>query len=53
VETTGAGDALAAMFVLCHLKDIGLEETLSLALKAAALTTGCEESVCVEIGKLA
>ncbi|MCL4394035.1 MAG: PfkB family carbohydrate kinase [Chloroflexi bacterium] len=53
VETTGAGDALAAMFVLCHLRKIGLEETLARALQAAALTAACEESVCDLIRGLA
>lgn len=45
VDTTGAGDALAAMFLLCHLQGKPLDETLALALRAAAITTSCAESV--------
>ncbi len=45
VDTTGAGDALAAMFLLCHLQNRALDETLERALRAAALTVACEESV--------
>ncbi len=51
VDTTGAGDALAAMFLLCHLQQRALDETLERALRAAALTVACEESVSEEVGK--
>ena len=51
VDTTGAGDALAAMFLLCHLQRRALGETLERALRAAALTVACEESVSEEVGK--
>ena len=51
VDTTGAGDALAAMFLLCHLQGCTLDETLERALGAAALTVACEESVSEEVGK--
>jgi pseudouridine kinase len=51
VDTTGAGDALAAMFLLCHLQHRALDETLEHALRAAALTVVCEESVSEEVGK--
>ena len=51
VDTTGAGDALAAAFLLCHLRGCPLEETLSRALRAAALTVACAESASEEIGK--
>jgi pseudouridine kinase len=45
VDTTGAGDALAAMFLFCHLQNVGLSETLARSLRAAAITAGCGESV--------
>lgn len=51
VDTTGAGDAFAAMFLLCHLQLCALDETLERALRAAALTVACEESVSEEVGK--
>ena len=51
VDTTGAGDALAAMFLLCHLSGRSLDETLARALHAAALTVACDESVSEEIGQ--
>lgn len=49
VDTTGAGDALAAMFLLCHLQGRALDETLERALRVAAMTVACEESV-IEVG---
>ncbi len=52
VDTTGAGDALAAMFLLCHLQNRALDETLERALRAAALTVACEESVSEEMGEI-
>ncbi len=52
VDTTGAGDALAAMFLLCHSQRCALGETLERALRAAALTVACEESVSEEVGKV-
>jgi pseudouridine kinase len=52
VDTTGAGDALAAVFLLCHLQQRALDETLERALHAAALTVASEESVSEEVGKL-
>ena len=45
VDTTGAGDALAAMFLLCHLQHRPLDETLERAFRAAAITAACNESV--------
>ncbi len=52
VDTTGAGDALAAIFLLCHLQGRGLDETLHRALDAAAITVACEESVSEKIGEI-
>ena len=52
VDTTGAGDALAATFLVCHLQRRPLDETLTLALRAAALTVSCGESVSEAIGKI-
>ncbi len=52
VDTTGAGDALGAMFLLCHLQARGLDETLARALRAAAVTAACEESVSEEVGRV-
>lgn len=52
VDTTGAGDALAATFLLCHREKKTLDESLALALHAAAITTACGESVSEEIGKI-
>ena len=51
VDTTGAGDALAAMFLLCHLQQCPLDETLECALHAAALTAACDESVNEAVSK--
>ena len=53
VDTTGAGDALAAMFVLRHLQGRALDETLARALRAAAITAACEESVSEGMASLA
>lgn len=53
VDTTGAGDALAAMFLLCHLQARSLDETLKRALRVAAITVACEESVSEEVVQLA
>jgi pseudouridine kinase len=50
VDTTGAGDALAAMFILCHLQARSLDETLTRCLHAAAVTAACGESVSQRIG---
>ena len=52
VDTTGAGDALAAMFLVCHLQNRPIEETLNRALDAAAMTAACNESVNPDIGEL-
>jgi len=52
VDTTGAGDALAAMFLLCHLQGCTLDETLERALRAAALTAACEESVSEQVANV-
>lgn len=52
VDTTGAGDALAAIFLLCDLRKRSVDETLALALRAAAITTSCAESVSEEIAKI-
>lgn len=52
VDTTGAGDALAAIFLLCQLQKRTLDEALDLALRAAAITTSCAESVTEEIGQI-
>ncbi len=49
VDTTGAGDALAAAFLICHLHIRSLDETLARALRAAALTVACDESASEEI----
>ncbi len=45
VDTTGAGDALAATFLMCHLEGCKLDETLRRSVRAAARTVECEESV--------
>jgi pseudouridine kinase len=50
VDTTGAGDALAAMFLLCHLQGRALDETLERALRVAAMTVACEENASEEVG---
>ncbi len=50
IDTTGAGDALAAMFLVCHLESRALDETLECALRAAALTVACEENVSEQVG---
>jgi pseudouridine kinase len=52
IDTTGAGDALAAMFLLCHLQKRPLHETLDRALDAAAMTAACIDSVNPNIGDL-
>ena len=52
VVTAGAGDALAAMLLLCHPKNRALDETLSRALRAAAITKACNESVSAEVADL-
>jgi pseudouridine kinase len=51
VDTTGAGDALLAMFLVCHLNACSLDETLARALHAAALTVACDESASDEISR--
>ncbi len=51
-DTTGAGDALGAAFVLGHLDGCPLAETLDRALHAAAITAACETSVSEKISTL-
>lgn len=51
VDTTGAGDAFAATFVMGILQKRSLDDTLARALRAAVLTTASEESVSDRVGE--
>lgn len=49
VDTTGAGDALTAVFIFGYLNDLPISDALQLGLRAAALTLRSNETVAPEL----
>jgi pseudouridine kinase len=49
VDSTGASDALTATVVFGLLNDIPIDESVRLAVSAAALTLACSDTVCADL----